>query len=104
MVAFPCMMACVCQMQIDPVDDHKTQISASRNAWTTEDSWYTGLPPEELSFWTWSELDRSRIHAIIESRQPQADEILRDISITEMTTTVPRGLSFKIKERLSPNE
>jgi hypothetical protein len=60
--------------------------STSHRAWTSEDSWYTGLPPEGPLYWTWPELDRSRIHEVIEWLEPQAEELLQDASIVELSS------------------
>jgi hypothetical protein len=59
--------------------------STSRRAWTSKDSWYADLP-EDARSGTWSALDRGRIHEVIESRGPQAEELLQDISIVPLTS------------------
>ena len=63
-----------------------TLICCSRHrAWTTEDSWYEA-PPSGTSYWEWSELDRTRIHEVLESRQPDAEALLQDGSIVEFSS------------------
>lgn len=55
-----------------------------RRAWTTVDSWYNAPPPEAPRRREWEGLDRARIHEVIESREPQAEELLQDVSIVEL--------------------
>lgn len=52
---------------------------------TSGDPWYTGLPSEGSLYWTWSELDRARVHEVIESRQTDAEVLLQDVSILEIS-------------------
>lgn len=56
-----------------------------RRAWTTEDSWYNP-PPEGTPGRQWSELDRTRIHEVIEPKQSDAEGLLEDVSIIELTS------------------
>lgn len=58
---------------------------APRRAWTEEDPWYTGPPAEDPPYWTWTELDRTRIHEVVESKQPDAERRLQDVSIIELS-------------------
>jgi len=55
-----------------------------QRAWTTEDSWYNP-PPEGTPGRQWSELDRTRIHEVTESKEPDAERLLQDASIVELT-------------------
>jgi hypothetical protein len=57
----------------------------SRRAWTSTDSWYTGPPPDEQSTSPQSKLDPSRIHEVLEARQADAEQLLQDVSIVELT-------------------
>jgi hypothetical protein len=56
----------------------------SQRAWSTEDAWYrprpSGTPVGE-----WSELDRARIHEVVESKELVAEELLEDVAIVELT-------------------
>lgn len=51
-----------------------------------KDAWYTGLPPGEPPYYDWSKLDSARVHEVVESRQPDAEELLRDVAVQELTT------------------
>jgi hypothetical protein len=65
------------------VSDHR--------AWTTQDSWYNAAPPEIPRRGEWDRLDRARIHEILESRELQAEELLQDVSIVELTAEQAAG-------------
>jgi hypothetical protein len=55
-----------------------------RRAWTTEDSWYN--PPSQGALVGQGQgLDRARIHEVVESRQAEAEELLEDVSVVELT-------------------
>jgi hypothetical protein len=56
-----------------------------QRAWTAQDSWYNAAPPETPRRREWERLDPARIHEILESRELQAQELLRDVSIVELT-------------------
>ena len=59
--------------------------TSDRRAWTTQDSWYNAPPPETPRRGEWEQLDRARIHEVLESRELQAEELLQDVSIVEVT-------------------
>jgi hypothetical protein len=59
--------------------------STSRRAWTTKDSWYADLP-ENVPSWNWPSLDRARIHEVIESKEVEAEELLQDVSIVQLSS------------------
>jgi hypothetical protein len=62
----------------------------SRRAWTTEDSWYN--PPSQGALAGQGQgLDRARIHEVVESRQPEAEELLENVSIVELTDEQAAG-------------
>jgi hypothetical protein len=50
-------------------------------AWTTQDSWYNAVPSEAPGRREWEQLDRARIHKVLESRELQAEVLLQDVSI-----------------------
>jgi hypothetical protein len=54
-------------------------------AWSSEDSWYNAPPPETPPRWQWEELDRARIHEVMASREPQAEELLADLAIVALS-------------------
>jgi hypothetical protein len=54
-------------------------------AWTTQDTWYNAAPPETPPRREWEQLDRERIHEVLESRELQAEVLLQDVSIVEFT-------------------
>jgi hypothetical protein len=56
--------------------------SASRRAWTAEDPWYQP-PPDQ--YWTWPKLDPGRIHEVAESLRPEAEAMLEQAPIVEVT-------------------
>jgi hypothetical protein len=56
----------------------------SRRAWTTEDPWYNP-PPQGALVGEGQRLDRARIHEVVESRHAEAEELLEDVSIVELT-------------------
>ncbi len=58
--------------------------STSHGAWTSKDSWYADLP-EDVPSWNWPSLDRARIHEVIESREAEAQKLLHDVSIVQLT-------------------
>jgi hypothetical protein len=61
-----------------------------RRAWTTEDSWYN--PPSQGALVGQGQgLDRARIHEVVEPRQAEAEELLADISIVELTDEQAAG-------------
>ena len=60
--------------------------SSTQKAWTAEDSWYTGLPSVDPPYWSWPELDHARIHEVVESQQPEAETLLQNVSIVELTS------------------
>jgi hypothetical protein len=58
---------------------------SQQRAWTTEDSWYNPPPSESPLYWTWPELDRTRIYEVTESKEPDAERLLQDASIVALT-------------------
>jgi hypothetical protein len=56
----------------------------SRRAWTTEDSWYNP-PSQEVLVGDGQRLDRARIHEVVESRHAEAEELLEDVPIVEIS-------------------
>jgi hypothetical protein len=58
---------------------------APRRSFTTGDPWYTGLPSEGPLYWTWPELDPERIYEVVESKHPDAERLLEDVSILELS-------------------
>lgn len=56
-----------------------------QRAWTTEDSWYNP-PPEGIVNVDWQELDRARLHEVLESKEAEAEELLEDVSVVELTS------------------
>jgi hypothetical protein len=61
-----------------------------RRAWTTEDSWYN--PPSQGALVGQGQtLDRARIHEVAESRQAEAEELLEDVSIVEISDEQAAG-------------
>jgi hypothetical protein len=62
----------------------------SRRAWTTEDSWHN--PPSQGALvGEGQRLDRARIHEVVESKQTEAEELLEDVSIVELTDEQAAG-------------
>lgn len=56
-----------------------------QQAWTDQDSWYTGPPSREEPYWSSPELDRSRVHEVLESREAEAEALLQDVPATALT-------------------
>jgi hypothetical protein len=62
----------------------------SRRAWTTEDSWYN--PPSQGALVGQGQtLDRARMHEVVESRHAEAEELLEDVSIGELSDEQAAG-------------
>jgi hypothetical protein len=57
----------------------------SRRAWTSADSWYTGSPPTEQTSSPLSRLAPSRIHEVLEARQADAEQLLQNVAVVELT-------------------
>jgi hypothetical protein len=53
---------------------------------TPRDPWYKAPPSADPPYWSWPELDRTRIHEVIESKQPDAEQLLQDVSSVELTS------------------
>jgi hypothetical protein len=58
---------------------------SQQRAGAAEDLWYKPPPSESPLYWTWPELDRTRIHEVTESKEPDAERLLQDASIVELT-------------------
>lgn len=56
----------------------------ARRAWTTEDDWYHPLPAGTLLA-EWDPLDHDRVHEVIPERLPEAQELLQDLVIAELS-------------------
>jgi hypothetical protein len=54
-------------------------------AQSTPDPWYRAPPAGDLSYWQWPELDPARIHQVAETRQAEAQEMLDDVALVELT-------------------
>jgi hypothetical protein len=59
--------------------------SSQRRAWTNEDSWYKA-PPSETLVWTWPDLDRERLHEVVETEEAEAEQLLDDVAVVELTS------------------
>lgn len=57
-----------------------------KQASTAKDAWYTGLPSGEPPYFDWPKLESARIHEVVESKQADAEELLRDVAVQELTT------------------
>ena len=66
--------------------------SENRHAWTASDSWYTEYPLGEEPYWSWSEIERSRIHEVVEARQLAAEELLERVPILAIHPGQAAGL------------
>ncbi len=62
-----------------------TLFSTSHGAWTSKDPWYADLP-QDVSSRNWPPLDHARIHEVIESKEAEAEELLQDVPIAELTS------------------
>jgi len=59
--------------------------AADHSASTARDSWYNAVPPKTPGLWEWQELDRARIHQVMESKETQADDLLQNVPVLELT-------------------
>lgn len=59
--------------------------ASNHRAWTTQDSWYNAAPPETPPRREWEQLDRARIHEVLESKELQAEVLLQDVSVVELS-------------------
>jgi hypothetical protein len=59
--------------------------SSQRRAWTTEDSWYNP-PSSGTPVWTWPHLDRERLHEVVETKEAEAEQLLDDVAVVELTS------------------
>jgi hypothetical protein len=50
------------------------------------DDWYRAPPKEHQFYWNWPELDAARIHIVVEDEQANAQKLLEQVALAEITT------------------
>lgn len=66
-------------------DFAEDRAESGNGVWTTEDSWYNALPRNSMD--EAAQIDRSLMHEVPASIFPEAEKMLKDVSVVELTDT-----------------